>query len=71
MGSGRRGGWGVLVKRLKGYILYKYFLLRVVYYTCINTRIVYMLLRVACTYAQLFDNGRCAKSMIDRCIVPF
>ena len=37
----------------------------------IYTHIVYMLLRVACTYAQLFGNRRLAKSLIGRSIVPF
>ena len=70
-GGGGGVGGGVPVKRSKGYILYMYFLLRVVYYTCIYTHIVLMLLRVACTYAQLFAHRRHAKSLIDRSIVPF
>ena len=69
------GGWGVPVKRSNGYIIYMYFFLRVLYYTCVYTcvytHIVYMLLRVACTYAQLFRNRRLAKSLIDRSIVSF
>ena len=69
--GGGGGGWGVPVKRSKGNILYMYFLLRIVYYTCIYTHIVYVLVRVACTYAQLFGNRRLAKSLIDRSNVPF
>ena len=73
--GGGGGGGAVPINRSKGYILYMYFLLRVLYYTCIYTciytHIVYILLRVECTYAQLIGNRRLAKSLIDRSIVSF
>ena len=75
--GGEGGGEGVGWYRSKGqkaiYIYYMYFLLRVVYYTCIYiyTYLVLLLFRVACTYAQLFGNRRLAKSLIDMSIVPF
>ena len=67
--GGEGGGYRSKVKRLytiyvlpfEGCILYRY----------IYTHIVYMLLRIAFTYAQLFGNGHLAKSLIDRSIVPF
>ena len=68
-GGGGGGGWGGGTGQ------------KAIYYICISfwglytihvyTHIVYMLLRVACTYAQLFGNRRLAKSLIDKSIVPF
>ena len=63
-------GCRVPVIKSNNYKLYMYFRLRVLYYTFIYTHIVYMLLKVACTYAQLFENSRISKSLIDRFIVP-
>ena len=65
-----QGVGGVPVKMSKGYILYMYFLLRVVYYTCIYTYSIHAF-EVCMHICSVVRKWATCQEYDDRCILPF